>query len=41
MGLPKRPPSLNKMVDTFVAEMGGDRPIYRWVDSQAIYNCHN
>ncbi|KAF6253758.1 carboxyl transferase domain-containing protein [Scenedesmus sp. NREL 46B-D3] len=28
MGLPKRPPSLNIMVDTFVAEMGGDRPIY-------------
>jgi len=29
MGLPKRPPSLAEMVDAYVAELGGDKPIHR------------
>lgn len=31
MGVPKRSSSLNKQVDAFVKEHGGDRPIYRSV----------
>ncbi len=29
MGVPKRSSSLNKQVDAFVKEHGGDKPIYR------------
>lgn len=29
MGVPKRCPSLNQQLDTFVRKHGGDRPIYR------------
>ena len=28
-GLPKIPPSQSKLIDQYIEEMGGDRPIYR------------